>query len=54
MALRIYGGYAPTKLDIKKDTREISYQISIEDQIKAEKALAECLDLEEDDLIIKI
>lgn len=49
MALRIYGGYAPTKLDIKKDTREVSYQISIEDQIKANK----CIDmLKEDDLII--
>lgn len=52
MALRIYGGYAPTKLDIKKDTREISYQISIEDQIKAEKTLAECQASEEHDLII--
>jgi hypothetical protein len=52
MALKIYGGYAPAKLDIKKDTREISYQISIEDQIKAEKTLAECLDLGEKDLII--
>ena len=52
MALKIYGGYAPAKLDIKKDSREISYQISIEDQIKAAKTLAECLDLEEKDLII--
>jgi|GEM_PF-3566960 len=54
MALRIYGGYAPAKLDIEKDISEISFEISIEDQIKAEKTLAECHVLEESDLIIDV
>ena len=44
MALRMYGGYAPNKLDIRKDTVELGLQITIEDQIKADKILAECIE----------
>ena len=46
MALRIYGGYAPNKLDIRKDSMEVGLQITIEDQIRAEKTLAECIDMD--------
>ena len=40
MALRIYGGYAPSKFEIQKETREESLHISIEQKRSAEIALA--------------
>jgi hypothetical protein len=47
MALRIYGGYSPNRLDITQDTRQVAFHISVEDQIRAEETLAECLDSED-------
>jgi hypothetical protein len=49
MALRMYGGYAPNKLDIRKDTTEVGLKITIEDQIEADKILAECMKMEKID-----
>lgn len=49
MALRIYGGYAPSKLEIEKSTKEESFHVSIEQIRSAEKVIADYIDVERSD-----
>jgi hypothetical protein len=44
MAIKLYGGYAPTKVDIKKDTQEEYFRVDIEtirlaEELSGEKIL---------------
>jgi hypothetical protein len=44
MAIRLYGGYAPTKVDVKKDSREEYFRVDIEtirlaEEVSGEKIL---------------
>jgi hypothetical protein len=41
MAIRLYGGYAPTKVDVKKDSREEYFRVDIETIRVAEEVTGE-------------
>ena len=41
MAVKIYGGYAPTKHDIRQESRSVNYQVSIEAYKRAEEVTGE-------------
>jgi hypothetical protein len=41
MAIRLYGGYAPTKVDVKKDSREEYFRVDIETLRLAEEITGE-------------
>jgi hypothetical protein len=51
MAIRLYGGYAPTKVDVKKDSGEEYFRVDIETIRLAEKILGEKI-LDDDTPII--
>jgi hypothetical protein len=46
MAIRLYGGYAPTKVDVKKDSREEYFRVDMEtirlaEEVSGEKILGD-------------
>lgn len=54
MAVKIYGGYAPTKVDVHKESLEARYELTVKDikrldEYKAEQLLDEKDEIKEDD-----
>jgi phage terminase small subunit len=41
MAVKIYGGYAPTKYDVRSESRELSIELTVEDIRKLEEDTGE-------------
>jgi len=41
LAVKIYGGYAPTKYDVRQESRSVNYQVSVEAYRRAEEITGE-------------